>query len=168
MHIVSATDLIHRLIEHEVPEYGLVHLLDLPEQHLEIIELLLPELRRVLMKSQQLITSHRVDVHSVTGQSISGDYMFVRRLEIGGVELKDLAVIFANAHTFKKLGMQDKPAILLGMNAMRAFKKVSIDFANRKFRVVLPDHSSAETLIASLPQSVQPMPAAVGRTGLRY
>lgn len=41
--VVSATDLILRLIEHEVPEYGLVHLLDLPEQHLEIIELLLPE-----------------------------------------------------------------------------------------------------------------------------
>jgi len=41
--VVSATDLILRLIEHEVPEYGLVHLLDLPEQHLEIIELLLPD-----------------------------------------------------------------------------------------------------------------------------
>ena len=41
--VVSATDLILRLIEHEVPEYGLVHLLDLPEQHLEIIEMLLPD-----------------------------------------------------------------------------------------------------------------------------
>jgi trk system potassium uptake protein TrkA len=40
--LVSATDLILRLIEHEVPEYGLVHLLDLPEQRLEIIEILLP------------------------------------------------------------------------------------------------------------------------------
>src|ERR671934_75764 len=36
---VSATDLILRLIEHEVPEYGLVHLLDLEEERLEIIEL---------------------------------------------------------------------------------------------------------------------------------
>src|SRR6202142_2969321 len=36
---VSATDLILRLIEHEVPEYGLVQLLALEEQHLEIIEL---------------------------------------------------------------------------------------------------------------------------------
>jgi trk system potassium uptake protein len=41
--VVSATDLIIRLIEHEVPDYGLVHLLDLPEQHLEIIEMLLPD-----------------------------------------------------------------------------------------------------------------------------
>ncbi|HYY21372.1 MAG TPA: NAD-binding protein [Thermoleophilaceae bacterium] len=36
---VSATDLILRLIEHEVPKYGLVHLLDLPQERLEIIEL---------------------------------------------------------------------------------------------------------------------------------
>ncbi|MGI8429656.1 MAG: potassium channel family protein [Solirubrobacteraceae bacterium] len=36
---VSATDLILRLIEHEVPEYGLVQLLALEEEHLEIIEL---------------------------------------------------------------------------------------------------------------------------------
>ena len=36
---VSATDLILGLIEHEVPEYGLVQLLALEEEHLEIIEL---------------------------------------------------------------------------------------------------------------------------------
>ena len=37
--VVSATDLILRLIEHEVPKYGLVHLLDLPTERLEIIEI---------------------------------------------------------------------------------------------------------------------------------
>src|SRR6202020_1459524 len=36
---LSATDLILRLIEHEVPRYGLVHLLALEEERLEIIEL---------------------------------------------------------------------------------------------------------------------------------
>ena len=36
---VSATDLILRLIEHEVPQYGLVHLLDLRDEQLEIIEI---------------------------------------------------------------------------------------------------------------------------------
>ncbi len=36
---VSATELILRLIEHEVPEIGLIHLLALEEEHLEIIEL---------------------------------------------------------------------------------------------------------------------------------
>src|ERR687891_2008201 len=37
--VVSATDLILRLIEHEVPSYGLVHLLDLRDEQLEIIEI---------------------------------------------------------------------------------------------------------------------------------
>src|SRR6201992_3985421 len=36
---VSATDLILRLIEHEVPDYGLVQLLALEEEQLEIIEI---------------------------------------------------------------------------------------------------------------------------------
>jgi trk system potassium uptake protein TrkA len=40
---ISATDLILRLIEHEVPRYGLLHLLDLPEERLEIIELALTD-----------------------------------------------------------------------------------------------------------------------------
>ena len=44
---VSATDLILRLLEHEVPEYGLVHLLDLPEERLEIIEMMLGDDSRV-------------------------------------------------------------------------------------------------------------------------
>ena len=44
---ISATDLILRLLEHEVPEYGLVHLLDLQEEQLEIIEMLLGKDSRV-------------------------------------------------------------------------------------------------------------------------
>jgi trk system potassium uptake protein len=48
--LVSATDLILRLIEHEVPEYGLVHLLDLPEERLEIIEMLIPSGSRAVGK----------------------------------------------------------------------------------------------------------------------
>jgi trk system potassium uptake protein TrkA len=47
---VSATDLILRLLEHEVPDYGLVHLLDLPEERLEIIELSLVENSKVAGK----------------------------------------------------------------------------------------------------------------------
>jgi predicted aspartyl protease len=91
----------------------------------------------------------KVDLVSVTGGVITGDYMFVRDLTIGGIGLSHLAVVFTNAHTFKQLGLERKPALLLGMNAIRAFKKVSIDFANRKFRVVLPERSALDTQLAS-------------------
>jgi trk system potassium uptake protein TrkA len=48
---VSATDSILRLIEHEVPDYGLVHLLDLPGERLEIIEIQLEETSRAVGKT---------------------------------------------------------------------------------------------------------------------
>ena len=78
-----------------------------------------------------------------------GDVMSVRQMTIGGIQLNNLSVVITDAHTFKQLGLRDKPALLLGMNAMRAFKKVSIDFANKKFRVVMPEHSELETQVAS-------------------
>jgi trk system potassium uptake protein len=48
---VSATDSILRLIEHEVPDYGLVHLLDLPGERLEIIEIQLESSSRAVGKT---------------------------------------------------------------------------------------------------------------------
>jgi predicted aspartyl protease len=106
-------------------------------------------LRQVLAKSRLLSgTLQQVELESVTGQKISGDYMFVRELDVGGIGLKGLAIVFADAHTFKQLKLNDRPALLLGMNAMRAFKKVSIDFANRRLRVIVPEHSSADTRLA--------------------
>ena len=85
----------------------------------------------------------------MTGDKITGDYMFIRELDLGGVGLNNLAIVFADAHTFKQLGLDKRPALLLGMNAIRAFKKVSIDFANRKFRVVLPESSAIDVRLAS-------------------
>jgi predicted aspartyl protease len=92
-----------------------------------------------------------VELQSVTGERIIGDYMIISKLEIGGISFDQLAVVFTEAHTFKQLKLDKTPALLLGMNAIRAFKKVSIDFANRKFRVVLPEHSALATKLAGLP-----------------
>ena len=103
-------------------------------------------LRKALLGAKVLGPSEQVVLESVTGDKINGDYMTVKELQIGGVTLKDPAIVFANAHTFKQLGFEKQPALLLGMNAMRAFKKVSIDFASRKLRVVLPEHSSIEAV----------------------
>lgn len=98
----------------------------------------------------QLTDTGYVELQSVTGEKLPGQYMFVKKLRIGGVDLDHLAVVFANAHTFHDLGLDDRPALLLGMNAMRAFKKVSIDFAHRRFRVILPESGQlGETYVAA-------------------
>ncbi len=108
-------------------------------------------LRKVLRRNDLLPQTYPVNLLSVTGDKLTGDYMFLRNLEIGGVGLRNLAVVFAPAHTFHQLNLDDRPAILLGMNAMRAFKKVSIDFARRRLRIIVPQTSEAQTDLASKP-----------------
>lgn len=105
-------------------------------------------LRRQLLGSSLVDVDKTVELQSVTGEKITGEYMLVRAVTIGGIGLTNLAVVFTDAHTFKQLGLANKPALLLGMNAIRAFKKVSIDFASKKFRVVLPEHSDLQTQVA--------------------
>lgn len=105
-------------------------------------------LRRQFVAAGQMKASHPVELESVTGGKIMGDLVFIRKLEFGGVEIKDLAIVFADSHAFRKLDLNDRPSLLLGMNAMRAFKRVSIDFANKKIRVVLPEQSSLDTRMA--------------------
>lgn len=106
-------------------------------------------LRRHLRADEIIDVGHNVELESVTGAKITGDLMSIRKMKIGAITLSNVAVVVTDAHTFDQLGLENKPAMLLGMNAMRAFRKVSIDFANKKFRVVLPEHSELETQVAS-------------------
>jgi predicted aspartyl protease len=106
-------------------------------------------LRRHATGRESFDGATKVELLSVAGGSITGDLTSIPKMTIGDIELHNLAVVITNAHTFKQLGLADRPALLLGMNAMRAFKKVSIDFANKKFRVVMPEHSELQTLVAS-------------------
>jgi len=96
-------------------------------------------LRQALTRRGLRPSLQQIELVSVTGQKMVGEYMIVREFEIGGVALTNLAVVFVPAHTFDQLDLNDRPAVLLGMNAMRSFRKVSIDFANRTMRVTMPE-----------------------------
>ena len=96
-------------------------------------------LRKALLGKMALRQSGQIELESVTGDKLIGDYMFLRKLDLGDVGLKDLAIVFADAHTFNQLKLDDRPALLLGMNAMRGFERVSIDFARKQFRVLVPE-----------------------------
>ena len=94
-------------------------------------------LRRALERRGRLETIGPVDLVSVTGASLRGELVIVRELEIGRAVITNLALVFADAHTFHRLGLDASPAILLGMNGLRSFTKVSIDFETRKLRLLV-------------------------------
>jgi hypothetical protein len=86
----------------------------------------------------------------VTGEKLVGEYTIDRELTVGGITLKKLPIVFADSHAFKRLGLDDKPALLLGMNALRSFDRVSIDFYRKKLKVVLPEEGALQTRMVAL------------------
>ena len=98
-------------------------------------------LQRTLTKRGHSLLPQTVMIESVTGEQMTAGVTRVPEIELGGVKLKDLSIAFADAHIFKQLDLEDRPALLLGMNALRAFDRISIDFAAKKVRFVLPGTS---------------------------
>jgi len=85
-----------------------------------------------------------VTITSVTGQTIVGQYTQIPEIRIGGVTLNNLPVAFTDAEPFRRFGLASRPALLLGMDALRLFERVSVDFANRQVKFLPPDMSMSE------------------------
>ena len=98
-------------------------------------------LQRRLMRSNMWASPISTTIESVTGEKLPARVAKVKALVLGDVRLDDLPIAFADAHIFRQLDLKNQPALLLGMNAMRAFDRISIDFASRKVRFVLPGTS---------------------------
>lgn len=96
-------------------------------------------LRAALAKRRMLSGLAPLDLRSVTGTILPASYMTVRELDVGNVGFQNLGIAFADAHTFRALGFDDSPALLLGMNALRAFDSVTIDMNAKKLRFSKPE-----------------------------
>ena len=103
-------------------------------------------LQRSLARTHMWRAPNPTEIISVTGERMRVQVAQLNELQLDGLHLSNLAVAFADAHIFKQLSLEKKPALLLGMNAMRAFDRISIDFAAKKVRFVLPGSSRRDTL----------------------
>jgi hypothetical protein len=56
----------------------------------------------------------------------------VPNMRIGGISFTRFGLAFADLHTFDVWGLSDKPALLVGMDLLRLFSQVSIDFSLRE------------------------------------
>jgi hypothetical protein len=77
-------------------------------------------------------------MRSVTGEQLPGDFGQIRSIRIGSFSMNDMPVIFSENYAFKALQLNDRPAILFGMDALKMFDRVIIDFANRRVAFDLP------------------------------
>ena len=79
-----------------------------------------------------------ISLISVTGQFLTADYRIVDSLNIAGIGFHHVPIAFADAPPFKRFGLSDTPALMLGMDSLKLFRRVQIDFANREIRFTMP------------------------------
>lgn len=91
--------------------------------------------RRLRLKSSAMVQMNLVDI---TGRSVEADYGIAEELLIGRARFGIIPIAFADIAPFKALQLDKKPALFLGMDALRKFDRVAIDFANRKIYFLLP------------------------------
>ena len=79
-------------------------------------------------------TNETVTLISVTGQIVTAELGYPRKLSIGAFDITNLIVAYTDAPVFDVLKLSRRPALLLGMRELRLFKRVAIDFgANRVY-----------------------------------
>jgi predicted aspartyl protease len=93
--------------------------------------------RRLLGNRPPRSDAQKITLVSVTGQTLEAEAAMLPRIRIGGVYLDNVVVAFADAPPFRLFGLDSQPALFLGSDLLKSFKRVSLDFRNRKVRFSL-------------------------------
>lgn len=73
-----------------------------------------------------------VTLLSATGQTAEGELGAIPPLRLGGLLIGELVVAFGDLHIFDVWGLQRAPAVLVGMDVLRHFNSVEIDYGLRE------------------------------------
>jgi hypothetical protein len=96
-----------------------------------------------MRRAVQAVTADRnftpvdVVIYGATGQEVPGQVALVPAMRLGGVHFSTFPIAFADLHTFELWGLANQPALMLGMDLLRIFNMVTVDFGHRlvRFRI---------------------------------
>lgn len=77
-----------------------------------------------------------VEITDVTGHVIMGHYAQIGDIRLGTTHIQASTIAFSDAHAFERFGLDKKPSMLVGMDLLRCFDRVSIDFKNKTVSLV--------------------------------
>jgi len=78
-----------------------------------------------------------VPLFGVTSHQATAELRRLNSVRLGGLRFTDIPVLVADLDLFAQWGMADRPTILLGVNVLRLFSRVEMDYGRRRvmFRV---------------------------------
>ena len=80
---------------------------------------------------------------SATGQTSPAQLAMLPRLRLGGVGLNNIRAAFAPLHIFSLWALNDRPAMLVGVDVLRNFEEVILDFGQREVTFIHARHQQA-------------------------
>ena len=88
-----------------------------------------------------------IEIYGVTGAKATLEFAVVPLLKLGPVTFQNVPIAFADVPPFELFGLADEPSLLLGTDLMETFRRVSLDFHDRKVRFQLKKCKTSSTLI---------------------
>lgn len=86
-----------------------------------------------------------IPVIAATGAEVNGALGVLPMLKIGGLTVFNMPMVFADLHTFTLWGAADTPALLVGVDLLREFASVDLDFGSGQVLFHLPGWQNAPT-----------------------
>jgi hypothetical protein len=85
-------------------------------------------------KGAPVADPRRVKLESLAGEKFIGEMFYLPFLRLGGLHLGNVPVVYADLHVFKLWGLEDAPAVILGMDLLTQFNAVALDFGRSQVR----------------------------------
>ena len=92
----------------------------------------------MLLRKLRARERHEIVSVDVLGTQLTSRATFLRSLQIGRAEMTNVQIGFADSPIFAALGLSRRPALVLGMNNLRVFDRVAIDFSTRRILFDMP------------------------------
>lgn len=90
-------------------------------------------LRRLMTFGPPLSGHLPIDILiSVTGRHARAELDRMPEIQFSGIKMQNVPIAYADLHTFTQFGLDDRPALLLGMDVLHIFRRVGIDFRRRE------------------------------------
>ncbi len=102
-------------------------------------------LREAVLRQHPELAERFVEVPliSATGQIARGELALLPSLRLGALKLQRLLAVFADLHIFKLWELQDRPSVLVGIDVLRQFQNVVLDFGRREVTFQAPPSKRA-------------------------
>jgi predicted aspartyl protease len=78
-----------------------------------------------------------VPLTGITGGVVQGNLTTVNKVHLSSLIFNGCNIVIADLQIFKLWGLSDTPALLIGMNFLRQFSQVSIDYGRKELRFEL-------------------------------